>query len=269
MLTLSELYIYPIKSLGGIALREALVERRGLQYDRRWMLVDAQGRFVSQREVPAMTQLGTAIEGGQLRIFVKKNPADYLDIPLEEGILFKTRVSIWSDKCTALEYPLFINEWFSDQLNFPVRLVSMPDTTRRQADGRYAPKGQYVSFADGFPFLIIGQASLDDLNQRLPDALPTNRFRPNLVFTGGKAYEEDNWTDFQVGHQAFRGVKPCGRCTIITTDQDSGAIGKEPLRTLAQYRSQGNKVLFGQNVIWMGGDNNARIAIGDKIVVGK
>jgi uncharacterized protein YcbX len=267
MRALSEIYIYPIKSLGGIALQEAELEIRGLRYDRRWMLVDANGRFVSQREIPAMTGLGTAVHGDRLRIFVKNKPQDFLEIPLDEGILFKTRVEVWSDKCSALEYPLSVSEWFFDQLGMAVRLVNMPDTTRRRADGRYAPKGQYVSFADGFPYLIIGQASLDDLNQRLPEALPMNRFRPNFVFAGGDPYEEESWADFRIGNAHFRGVKPCGRCVVITTDQDTGARGAEPLRTLAQYRSVSNKVLFGQNVVWMGGEGVVRI--GDSVVEGR
>lgn len=253
MRALSEIYIYPVKSLGGIALREAKLEIRGLRYDRRWMLADTAGRFVSQREIPAMTRLGTAIQGDHLRIFVKNRPEEFLDIPLEYDLLSKTRVQVWSDKCGALEYPLFVSQWFSDQLGMGVRLVRMPDTTRRRADGRYAPKGQYVSFADGFPYLLIGQASLDDLNARLETPVPMDRFRPTFVFTGGAPYEEDAWSDFRIGNALFRGVKPCARCIVTTTDQQTGLRGAEPLRTLAQYRNRANKVLFGQNVVWMGG----------------
>ncbi len=140
----------------------------------------------------------------------------------------------------------------------------MPDTTRRRADGRYAPKGQYVSFADGFSYLIIGQASLDDLNSRLAQPLPMNRFRPNLVFTGGEPFEEDNWSDFQIGSVPFRGVKPCGRCIITTADQETAQRAAEPLKTLATYRKRGNKILFGQDVVWTG-EGEASIRVGDNI----
>ena len=251
---LSEIWTYPVKSLGGIPLTEAKVERRGLQYDRRWMLVDEAGQFVTQREIPQMALLGTAIEPPHLVVFRKENPADRVLIPLDLSAAGaeKLRVQIWSVRCTGLVLPDAINEWFSDHLHRPLRLVHMPDTTRRRADGRYAPKGQYVSFADGFPFLLIGQASLDDLNRRLAAPLPMNRFRPNFVFTGGEPFEEDNWKEFQISKIKFLCVKPCARCIIPTTDQETAARAAEPLKTLATFRKFGHKVMFGQNVVWMG-----------------
>ncbi len=128
----------------------------------------------------------------------------------------------------------------------------MPDSTRRDADPQYAPEGQHVSFADGFPYLIIGQASLDELNRKLAEPLPMNRFRPNFVFTGGAPHEEDGWSDFQIGTVAFRGVKPCARCAIPTTNQETAERAAEPIKTLATYRNEGRKILFGQNVILTG-----------------
>ena len=250
----SEIWIYPIKSLGGIALSEAVVQRRGLQYDRRWMLVDAAGKFVTQREISGMALLGTAVEAPWLTVFSKTDPTQRVRIPLElplEG-LEKVMVEVWSSRCAAQLMPVPINEWFSDVLGQALRLVQMPDTTRRAADGRYAPKAQYVSFADGFPFLIIGQASLDDLNGRLADPLPMNRFRPNLVFTGGTPFEEDQWTDFHIGDVPFKGVKRCARCVITTIDQETALRAREPLKTLATFRRVGNNIYFGQNVVWMG-----------------
>lgn len=130
------------------------------------------------------------------------------------------RVEIWSDKCASRIMDIEINNWFSDHLGQNLRLVYMPDTTRRRADGRYAPKGHYVSFADGYPVLLVGQASLDELNRRLAQPLPMNRFRPNFVFTGGEPFEEDTWRDFTVGEVPFRGVKPCARW--IDSDDRSG-----------------------------------------------
>jgi len=267
MKVLSEIWVYPVKSLGGIPLDSAKVEPRGLQYDRRWMLVDETGRFVSQREIPAMALLGTAIEPPHLTVFWRKNPLEKIQIPLDVPAeeLEQLEVEIWNDQCPARVLPKAINDWFSENLKQKLRLVSMPDTTRRWADGRYAPKGQHVSFADGYPFLIIGQASLDDLNRRLAQPLPTNRFRPNFVFTGGKPFEEDAWSDFKIGETLFKGVKPCARCIIPTIDQETATRAAEPLKTLATFRQEGHKILFGQNVVWMG-DGEERVKVGDAIL---
>lgn len=268
MRTLSEIWTYPIKSLGGIALSEAKVEPRGLQYDRRWMLVDDTGRFVSQREIPRMALLGTAVEPPYLTVFWRNNPSEKIQIPLETpvGELEKLPVQIWDDQCPVRVLPKEINNWFSENLEQNLRLVYMPDTTRRAADGQYAPKSHHVSFADGFPFLIIGQASLDDLNSRLVQPLPMNRFRPNFVFTGGQPFEEDTWEQFAIGNQQFLCVKPCGRCIIPTTDQETATRAAEPLKTLATFRMKGNKILFGQNVVWLGA---AQDGAGEGVRVGE
>ncbi len=268
MYQLTEINIFPIKSLGGCSLSEAVVERRGVQYDRRWMLVDAQGQFVTQREIARMTHLKTAITSPFLEIFDQNNSEDRLQIDLNPplGQLEKLRVKVWGDTCTGRVYPDPVNQWFSDKLGMALQLVYMPDTTRRRADGRYAPKGHFVSFADGFPYLLVGAASLDDLNNRLSEPVPMNRFRPNLVFKGGAPYEEERWGDFTIGTVAFRGVKPCGRCIIITTDQETGIRAQEPLKTLATYRRKNNKVLFGQNVVLMEENGGALIRVGDVLL---
>lgn len=262
--TLTSIHIYPIKSLAGISLNEAVVHPRGLQYDRRWMLVDETGRFVSQREVAEMALLGTALEGPFLTIFSKKNPALRLQIPLEPEVaaMPEIPVQIWDDHCLARLYAPETNQWFSNQLGRNVRLVYMAGSTVRMADSQYAPENMPVSFADGYPFLLIGQASLDGLNSRLEQALPMNRFRPNFVVTSGTPHEEDQWRDFRIGNQAFRGVKPCARCIVPTTDQDTALRSEEPLKNLATYRKEGRKILFGQNVIWLG-TGEGRVQVGD------
>lgn len=263
---LSEIWIYPIKSLGGILLQEAIPERRGLQYDRRWMLVDEAGRFVSQREIPNMALLGTAIEAPFMSVFWKNKPSEKIQIPLEmdSSKLETLEVEVWGDRMLAKVLPANINLWFSTQLTQSLRLVYMDDTTRRPADNRYAPPEHQVSFADGFPYLIIGQESLDDLNRRMELALPMNRFRPNFVFTGGQAFEEDSWSQFFIADQSFQGVKPCARCSIPTTDQDTGERAMEPLKTLSEYRKKENRILFGQNVIWLG-EQASPVRVGDWI----
>lgn len=269
MLTLSEIWIYPIKSMGGIALQEAVVGPRGLQYDRRWMLTYENGLFISQREIPEMALLGTAIDSNFLHIFRKNDPEENIRIPLEFSgdELPEISVQVWDDTCLALRLPEHINRWLSDQLKQNVQLVYMPDSTHRQTDLTYTSEGEHVSFADAYPYLIIGQASLDELNRRLTDPLPINRFRPNFVFTGGSAHEEDTWSDFQIGPVAFRGVKPCARCIITTTNQENATRAGEPLKTLATYRQAGHKILFGQNVIRTGEGLGEMVRVGMEIKI--
>lgn len=268
MRILTEIWTYPIKSLGGVALPEAEVQRRGLRYDRRWMLVDEQGLFVSQREIPEMALLGTAFDGPFLHVFSKKNTRLRLQIPLEPPLneLEKIQVRVWNDACAARLLPKIINNWFSDVLGHNIRLVYMPDSARRAVDPNYIA-GQIVSFADGYPYLLIGEASLEELNSRLDEPLPMNRFRPNFVFAGGNAYEEDQWAEFSIGKTLFKGIKPCARCIITTTDQETADRAAEPLKTLNTYRRQGNKVLFGQNVVWLGQKNKASVRVGDVLTV--
>lgn len=266
---LSGLYIYPVKSLGGLSVSESRVELRGLQYDRRWMLTDAEGIFLSQREIPRMALLRTSIEPPFLYVFHCETPHDRVAIPLEPDPLSLRNASlgVWSDRFRGFFAEGLASEWLSDQLGHAVRLAFMPETSKRHADTRYAPKGQYVSFADGFPFLMIGQASLDELNGRLKVPLGMERFRPNFVFTGSPPYHEDTWSDFMIGSIPFQCVKPCARCSITTTDQTTGERGKEPLQTLSTYRMQAKRILFGQNVIWTGTKPGDTIRTGMEIKV--
>ncbi|MCE2820984.1 MAG: MOSC domain-containing protein [Saprospiraceae bacterium] len=235
-------------------LNEAVAERRGLQHDRRWMLVDESGQFLTQRELPEMALLQPSVGPDNLTVRHSRFPNQAVEIPLDITGLSpeKTSAKVWSNSVSALIMPSGINQWFSEVLRAPVRLVYMPDTSRRRADGRYAPAGQLVSFADGFPYLIIGAAALNELNRQLTEPVPMNRFRPNIVFTGGNSHDEDRWSDLHIGNQPFRCVKPCARCVMVTTDQATAQKSAEPLKTLSQYRRRGNKVLFGQNMIWTG-----------------
>jgi len=237
-----------------LRLNEAVAERRGLQHDRRWMLVDESGQFLTQRELPEMALLQPSVGPDNLTVRHSRFPNQAVEIPLDITGLSpeKTSAKVWSNSVSALIMPSGINQWFSEVLRAPVRLVYMPDTSRRRADGRYAPAGQLVSFADGFPYLIIGAAALNELNRQLTEPVPMNRFRPNIVFTGGNSHDEDRWSDLHIGNQPFRCVKPCARCVMVTTDQATAQKSAEPLKTLSQYRRRGNKVLFGQNMIWTG-----------------
>jgi uncharacterized protein len=263
MLSISQLYIYPVKSLGGIAVNTALITDRGLKNDRRFMVVDANGLFLTQRERPLMALLRTAIEADVLIVWHKDHPSDKLRLPLEPQPSLSVKiVKVWDDYCEAQYVSDEADKWFSEKLNSPCRLLYMPESTKRMVDPVYALSNDITSFSDGYPVLLAGQASLDDLNRRMTEALPIDRFRPNMVMAGGQAFEEDSLEQFSVNDINFYGVKLCGRCVVTTTNQETGVTGKEPLKTLATYRLANNKVYFGQNVL-CGGEG--LIHVGDKI----
>ena len=250
MYTISQLFIYPVKSLGGIEVTEAQLTDRGLQYDRRWMLVDNNNQFLTQREHPVMCLLQTAIEGDKLIVYYKNNPEDKVHVLLQPLPTKKTvQVQVWDDECAAWFVSDEADEWCSNKLSMPCRLVYMPENEKRKVDARYATGEDITSFSDGYPLLMIGQASLDDLNSRLLEPLPMDRFRPNIVFTGGQPYDEDAMSHVRVNEIDLYGVKLSARCTITAINQTNGIKAKEPLLTLAGYRMKNNKIYFGQNVL--------------------
>ena len=258
MLTLSALHIYPIKSLGGISVAEAVVEEKGFQHDRRFMLVTPSGDFMTQRTNHHMALIEVAITGITLHVWHRDRPDNVLILPftVSPDALGETiPVSIWDDEnVPAALVSREADRWFSDALKKSCRLVFMPDSTRRPVDPAYdrpndQERASAVSFADGYPYLLIGQASLDDLNQRLPQPVGMERFRPNIVVSGSLPYDEDAWQQFRIGDMNFYGVKPCARCVLTTIDPATGQKGREPLYTLARYRQWKHKILFGQNVL--------------------
>jgi len=265
MLRVSQLYIYPIKSLGGIALNKAQVTDRGFQYDRRWMLVDHDNLFISQREVHQMAFLKPSLTDEGIKVTHSVKQSSYT-IPFNQTKNEFAEVTIWDDTCTGQFVSDQADQWFSSMLGIPCRLVYMPDETRRITDQRYTSSDSITSFSDAYPFLLIGQSSLDDLNNKLAETLPMNRFRPNIVFTGGEPYQEDSMHTFTIGNITFHGVKLCARCVMTTIDQENGISGKEPLKTLARYRSKNKKIMFGQNLAHEG---LGEIKIGDELKVTK
>ncbi|HQQ82400.1 MAG TPA: MOSC domain-containing protein [Cyclobacteriaceae bacterium] len=246
-LILAEIWIYPIKSLGGIRLASSRVMPKGLAWDRRWMLVDENGKFLTQRTHPALSAFKLRPLEGGFRVTHDKSSMDLMHDQVPGGPVMAA--SIWDDQVTVQEVGDGYNKWFTSHAGFPCRLVAFAEENPRPVDPRYAVGENHVSLADGYPILVIGMESLNDLNQRLPVPVPMNRFRPNLIFTGGKPYEEDNWRTFRIGQSRFVGVKPCGRCVFTTIDQQTGKMGSEPLATLSRYRKFDGKVNFGQNVI--------------------
>jgi uncharacterized protein YcbX len=262
ILTLTALNIYPIKSAGGIAVQSWPVDQFGLRHDRRWMVVDRDGEALTQREYPRLALARTAIEGDRLRVAAAGQAP--LDLPLEPAAAVTTTATVWGDACVSYWMGERAARWFSELLGLPCSLVYMPAETRRPADPAYAPPDVRVSYVDAFPFLLLSEESLADLNTRLPDPVPLNRFRPNLVIAGGDPYAEDGLRSFRIGALDLEAVKPCARCVLITTDQETGFRGPEPLRTLARYRKAGSKVLFGQNVVHRA---TGRLSVGDALRV--
>jgi uncharacterized protein YcbX len=260
---ISALYIYPVKSLGGISLQYAEVTNRGFAYDRRWLLVDESGRFITQRTHPQMALISVELREKSVEFKHKKINASFL-INMEIVSKEKVEVVIWDDNVLANKVSAEADEWFSDMLNIKCRLVYMPDESLRPVDKKFAYDNEIVSFADAYPFLLIGQSSLNELNSRLPEKLPINRFRPNIVFTGGNPFDEDRIKSFSVGDISFYPVKPCARCVVTTIDQSSGVKNEEPLKTLSTYRKMNNKVLFGQNLLHRG---KGLISVGDEIKI--
>lgn len=261
---LSGIYIYPIKSLGGISLTTSEIEKRGLKYDRRWMLIDENGIFITQRKYHNLALLQVNITDGQLIITHKKDPEKTISFNIGEQHGEKIEVTVWDDQCIGIEVSPQLSAWFTDFLDMKVRLVEMPEEEERKVDPRYAIDKEIVSFADGYPCLLIGQSSLDGLNEKLDQKIAMDRFRPNLVFTGGGPHHEDSIATFEISGIHFTAVKPCARCILITIDQQTAAKSAEPLKTLAGYRTRNKKIMFGQNLIHSG---FGTIRIGDELIV--
>lgn len=261
-LVVQDIFIYPIKSLGGIRLSEAIVEEKGFRHDRRWMLVDEAGTFITQRDHPLLALLGVELGESELKVFQKKEHNQILSIPFDLATGPEVMVTVWDDQVLAKTVHPDLDQWFSDFLGFKASLVAMPESSHRKVDHRYMVNGESVSFADGMPYLLIGQESLNDLNSRLDTPVPMNRFRPNIVFSGGTPFLEDSLRKIKIGELEFQIVKPCARCVMTTIDQESGVKGKEPLKTLSSYRTLNNKVYFGQNAVAL---QSGKISVGDLI----
>jgi uncharacterized protein len=264
MPTISKIYIYPIKSMGGISLKESLVEDRGLQYDRRWILVDENNQFITIRENPELILINIAIDVNGLKVKHKiKGHGEFL-VPFKPQTVDYQLVTIWNDKVLCVRVSDEVDAWFQKSLQMNCRLFYQPDTSYRPVDVAYMLDNDHVSLADGYPILIAGQASIDDLNEHLKEKITIRRFRPNLVFTGGKAFTEDSWENIQIGNVGLVGVKNCARCPIPNVNPDTGEINKETIKMLASYRTRNNKVYFGQNLLIK---TTGVIKIGDEIIV--
>jgi len=261
----TELNIYPVKSTRRIALRESEVLPRGLPWDRRWMLVDASGKFITGRQHPRLATVQTQIGDNLLHIHAAGH--DSLSLPLVPRERRVVEVTVWKDSVDALLAGKEADDWFTDFLGLDCRLVQMTDDISRGVNPDYGRAGDQVSFADGFPLLLISEASLADLNSRLDKPVEMRRFRPNLVIDGERPYAEDGWQRIRVGEVEFEGVKNCSRCVFTTIDPDTGEKSPdlEPLRTLSSYRRRPEGgVYFGQNLIPR---SAGVIRVGDSVTV--
>ncbi len=291
MLRVTALNVYPVKSCRGLAVDSTAVDARGFAGDRRFLVVDAQGRFLTQRAHPRMALIETALtaEGltlscpGQGSVSVSlsalRPPVSGIGAPVS-GFAFPasglrspvSEVSVWKDLVTADDCGDAPAQWLGDFLGLSCRLVRAGSAYSRLIPGRKIPAAlaalgappHEVSFADAFPFLVISEESLADLNARLDAPVPMNRFRPNLVVAGGTPYAEDDWRRFQIGEVVFHGATRCGRCVVTTTDQLTAVRAPEPLRTLASYRRDAEgAVLFGRNLIHE--TKTGRVNVGDAV----
>ena len=257
------LYCYPVKSCGGTSLATATVGPRGIIGDRQWMVVDETGEFVTQRELHRMALVSPRLlDDGLLELSAPGMPPFTVTPAVRHD---RVDVSIWSDRCAAIDEGQKAAQWLSAFLEVRCRLVRFPEDATRRVDPEYASPNDQVGFADGFSFLLTSCASLDDLNHRLEAPLPMNRFRPNIVVSGGDAFQEDRWKRIRIDDIAFAVVKPCARCVTTTVDQKTGEASREPLRTLATFRNvPGRGVMFGQNLIH---DQTGVLHVGAEIVV--
>ncbi|MRI34152.1 MOSC domain-containing protein [Endozoicomonas sp. OPT23] len=262
-LTISDLIIYPIKSTKAIHLQQAEVEQRGFSHDRRWMLIDSDGQFLSQRKHPAMALINCQLTNSGITISAPKKAE--LEISTPDHNALSISGTVWGDDCQALDAGEQAAQWFSDYIGFECRLIYMPDSTQRQVDTRFTQQGDITGFADGFPFLLTTEASLKELNSRLEQPVNMLNFRPNIVIKGAGAYDEDNWKRIRLGGVIFNIAKPCSRCVMTTVDPETGTKqGKDPLATLAKYRRTEHGVIFGQNLIQ---ENNGIIRLGDEVEI--
>jgi uncharacterized protein YcbX len=258
---ISELQVYPVKGCGGVLLGSAVVDEYGLKGDRKYMVVDEQSIFFSQRKHPIMSQIRVSHVGGFFSISFTGSRDLIIEPQMEANEL---QVRIWDDDVVATDMGDPVSLWFSQVLGQKVRLVTIGAKYNRNVQVSDTVYSSKMHFGDSCPILVTTTASLDDLNSRLSEPVPMDRFRPNMVIDGAYPYEEDTWKYIRIGDQLLQFAKKCGRCTVTTIDQDTGESGMEPLATLAQYRKDGTKVCFGSYYIPI---NTGSISVGDRVVV--
>jgi uncharacterized protein YcbX len=260
MIIIKELYVYPIKSLKGISLKQAEISETGIKYDRFWMLVDQNGDFITQREISKLALFQVSIHDKHLTVRFESKA---INIPKTLVTKELKPCEIWEEKLNGYKESDEINNWFSSILDEKVFLVRNAELPKRSIK-HY--EDSFVNFTDSQQYLIFGQSSLDNLNAKMDHPIPADRFRPNIVFSKSDVHFEDSWKEIQIGASNFIITKACGRCAITTINQKTGEAGKEPLKTLAKYRFMDNNVIFGQYLKLISSADNL-LKIGDEITV--
>ena len=259
---LSEIYIYPVKSLAGIKVSNWVVNKRGLLHDRKWMLIDSDNKFLSQRRLPKMTLIKTQIIDNTLLLSTATSGSISLLLNPDDGEECVT--TLWKDQCVAKTTTKEADQWLSDFLNIDCQLVYQPENSIRTVDQQYATPTDTVGFSDGFPFLITSEASLASLNEAMGLQLPMLRFRPNLVISQCESYAEDSWREITINNIGFRLPKPCSRCPVPTINLETAVRAKEPLATLNKIRRWNNRVFFGQNALH---NVEGALSLGDVVTI--
>lgn len=248
MISVSALYIYPIKSCRGIEVRAFRLDDLGPQFDRRYMIVDKSGQSITQRQEPRLALVTPSLQPTTL--LVRAEGMQPLKLPLtprEDGRVVE--VAHFDHRGRAFDAGADASGWFSEWLGRECRLAYMPNAPVRQVSPEYAPEPAFTAFTDGFPELLFSSESLADLSARAKVSLVPERFRPTIVVSGCEAYAEDTWRQIRIGDVRFDVVKPSSRCSVTTIDPATGERGSEPLATLSTYRKQGSKVYFAQNCV--------------------
>lgn len=262
MIKVTGLFRYPIKSCAGISLDSAVLDHRGIEYDRRWMVVDATGTFRTQRELPRMALIHPIIAHDGLTLTAEGMPDMAVRLTASGSRL---TVGVWNDEVEAIDQGEGVAEWLTRFLAEPLRLVRFDEAQDRRVEPAYAVRpGDQVGFADAYPLLIANEASLAELNTRLAESLPMKRFRPNIVVSGAEPYAEDRWGRLRVGEVVIAVVKPCARCAVTTVNPVTAEKGREPLSTLASYRRAVGGVMFCENAIHL---SNGVLRVGDEVTL--
>ncbi len=263
-MTVTDLFIYPLKSCGCVPLKAARIAARGFEHDRRWMLIDENCVYINQIMQPRLACISPSFTSAGLQMQAPQ--METLTVPCEPETDQVLTVKVLKKFCEAVVVNTQASRWFSDFLHQPCQLVYMPETTRRPVNPDYALNQDIVSFANGYPFHLVGQASLSALNQHLCHPIPMNRFRPNIVIAGAEPFAEDRWQTIRINQQCFSLVKPCNRCAVTMVDQERGErAGKEPLQTLASFRRFGKQVFFGRYVL--SSSLGGMVKVGDPVEV--
>jgi uncharacterized protein YcbX len=260
---LESINIYPVKSMGNVSLMNAKAKESGLLYDRQLLLVDKEGRFITQRENQALTRIGITINGSTIQLSDKYQEYQSIESDLNSIPSHRKEVKIWKHSLESNMVNSNISEWIGSIIQQSCELAIMDTISNREKTITVPPYKTKLSFADGYPYLLISTSSLKDLNQRLTTPVPMNRFRPNMIVRDCDAFDEDLLKDFKIGSATFRFVKKCVRCIVTTIDQNTGKLGLEPLKTLATFRKESRQIVFGAYAICT---QEGVVHVGDEII---